>query len=123
MKKISIVIIAVLAVLVISTIVTVVININSSENNINQGLDIYYLDMENRTLQSEKYNIVGKTEEEIIQSAFSTMKSKPKNEKYVSTVPDNIDILGIKIQNGTLELNLSEEYLFMLYWMLLMKLL
>lgn len=111
MKKISIAIIVVLAVLILSAIVTVLISINSSENNINQGLDIYYLDMENRTLKSEKYNIVGKTEEEIIQSAFNTMKTKPKNEKYVSTVPENINILSTKIENGTLELNLSKEYL------------
>ena len=111
MKKVSIAIIAVLAVLVISAVVTVFININQSENNINQGLDIYYLDAENKSLKSEKYNIVGKTEEEIIQSAFSTMKSKPKNEKYVSAVPDNINILSIKTENGILVLNLSKEYL------------
>ncbi len=111
MKKISIAIIAVLAVLIISAGVTVLISINSSENSLNQGLDIYYLDMEDRTLKSEKYNVVGKSEGEIIESTFNTMKAKPKNEKFVSAVPENISILDSKIENGILELNLSKEYL------------
>lgn len=111
MKKISIAIIAVLVVLVLSAVITSVVNMNFQKDNINQGLDVYYLDMEVRTLKSEKYNVVGKTEEEIIQSTFNTMKSKPKNEKYVSVIPENLNIQSIKLDKNILQINFSKEYL------------
>ena len=97
---------------ILAVIVAFFINQNTNKENINinQGIDIYYLEGDVHELSSEKYNIVGKSREEIVENALKTMKSKAKNEKLVSAVPDYVKLIDVTVDQNTALINFNKEY-------------
>ena len=95
---------------ILAVIVAFFINQNTNKENINinQGIDIYYLEGDVHELSSEKYNIVGKSREEIVENALKTMKSKAKNEKLVSAVPDYVKLIDVTVDQNTALINFNK---------------
>lgn len=110
-KKLKIFLILLVCV-ILAAFAAFLINRNTDKENINinQGIDIYYLENDVKELSSEKYNIVGKSKEEIIENALKTMKSKAKNEKLVSAIPNSVKLEGVTVDNDTALINFSSEY-------------
>jgi len=108
MKKTNIVFVtAILCILVVSLFISAV---NNKKNNINQGVNVYYVDTESQELKSEIYNIAGSSKDEILTNAIKMMRSKPKNEKYAIAIPEDVEINGFFEVNGVIGVNFSEEY-------------
>ena len=95
---------------VAASAVVFVVHRNSSNNVINHGLDIYYIETETKRLKAENNVVSGKSEEEIIINAVNIMKSKPKNEKLTTAVPENVEVIEAVITDGNVVINFSPEY-------------
>jgi len=77
---------------------------------VNQGIKIYYIDSETNNIKSENVNVEGSGEKEIIENAFNALKSKPVSEALVSVVPGDINFINCHIEDGTVKINLSNNY-------------
>lgn len=83
---------------------------NISGEPINLTQDIYYVETESASLKSEQHVIGGKTLLEMLNNALIELKAIPKSETLVSAIPENLQILGISLDDNIVTINVSKNY-------------
>ena len=109
MKKLSIFVITLLMFTSVAVVLTSIIN-NKSANKLNQGIDVYYINTDGAGLKGETYNIIGNSTDDILKNTIELMKVKAKNEKLISAVPEDVELIGSSVEGDIARLNFSSEY-------------
>ena len=114
MKKTNLLYIIISAVLLFSVFVFTSCSdeaqVSSSSNNINMGLDVYYMDLSTQELVSEYCEIDGVDVYDMAVSALNKMKETPMGENRVSAIPENVEILSVAVNEKQVTVNLSNDY-------------
>ena len=88
-----------------------------AKNDIHKGNDtnsvqceIYGVSSYNSKLESYTVYLAGGAQEELIANAFDEMRENEPDEEINTTVPENMNINSLKIDSGTLNIDLSAAY-------------
>ena len=71
---------------------------------------IYYLNMDKTKIEPEEYDSLGTTKEELIKELLLMLQSTPEDSKLRRTIPENVQILGIKSTGAHITVDFSKEY-------------
>lgn len=86
-------------------------NSSEDENVTSLSLDFYYVDTVSSTMKSEKKEIKGKDNAEIISSALTELKKGPVSEELVSPIPENVNFNSATLDGEEATVDISSEYL------------
>lgn len=71
---------------------------------------IFYFNMEKTKIQPEEYDSTGATGEELVWELIARLQEEPDSSKLRSTIPDTMQVLGIKTNGAQLTVDFSQEY-------------
>ncbi len=71
---------------------------------------IYYFNIDKTKIEPEDYDSTGTTKEELIQELLTALQSDPKHSQMRRTIPEDIQVLGIKTNATQLTVDFSKEY-------------
>ncbi len=84
--------------------------ITNKDDMIDVGIDIYFKEITTSFMKSERHEIKGETNEDIVNSVLEELKLGPRDEALVGIIPEDIEFKNINIDKNVVTVDVSSEY-------------
>lgn len=85
-------------------------HITNKDDMIDVGIDVYFREITTSFMKSERHEIKGETNEDIVNSVLEELKLEPRDEALASVIPEDIEFKSINIDKNIVTVDVSSEY-------------
>lgn len=85
-------------------------HITNKDDMIDVGIDVYFREITTSFMKSERHEIKGETNEDIVNSVLEELKLEPRDEALASVIPEDIEFKSINIDKNVVTVDVSSEY-------------
>lgn len=80
------------------------------DDMIDVGINFYFVETTTSVMKSERHEVKGETNEDIVKSVLNELKSGPKSEGLRGVIPKEVNFNNINLDKNLVTLDLSPEY-------------
>ena len=84
--------------------------ITNKNDMIDVGIDVYFKEVKTSLMKSERHEIKGETNEDIVISVLEELKLGPRDEALVGIIPEEVEFKSVNIDKNVITVDVSSEY-------------